>query len=34
MPTCHTVQYGDILIGQVKINELDDVPMVSILNKK
>ena len=34
MPTCHTVQYGDILIGQVKINELDYVPMVSILNKK
>ena len=33
-PRCHIVQYGDILIGQVKINELGYVPMVSILNKK
>ena len=34
MPTRHTFQYGDVLIGQVKIEELDYVPMVSILNKK
>ena len=34
MPTRHTIQYGDVLIGQVKIEELDYVPMVSILNKK
>lgn len=30
----HTFQYGDVLIGQVVIQELDYVPMVSILNKK
>ena len=34
MPTRHTFQYGDVLIGQVKIEELDYVPIVSILNKK
>ena len=34
MPTRHTFQYGEVLIGQVKIEELDYVPMVSILNKK
>ena len=34
MPTRHTFQYGDVLIGQVKIEELDYVPMVSLLNKK
>lgn len=33
MPTRHTFQYGEVLIGQVKIEELDCVPMVSILNK-
>ena len=33
-PTRHTFQYGDVLIGQVVIEELDYVPMVSILNKK
>ena len=33
-PTRHTFQYGDVLIGQVTIEELDYVPMVSILNKK
>ena len=30
----HTFQYGDVLIGQVVIEELDYVSMVSILNKK
>ena len=30
----HTFQYGDVLMGQVVIEELDYVPMVSILNKK
>jgi uncharacterized protein Veg len=30
----HTFQYGDVLIGQVVIEELDYVPMASILNKK
>ena len=34
MPTRHTFQYGDVLIGQVVIEELNYVPMVSILNKK
>ena len=34
MPTRYTFQYGEVLIGQVKIEELDYVPMVSILNKK
>ena len=34
MPTRHTFQYGEVLIGQVKIEELDYVPKVSILNKK
>ncbi len=34
MLTRHTFQYGDVLIGQVRIDELDYVPMVSILNKK
>ena len=28
IPTRHTFQYGDILIGQVKITELDYVPEV------
>ena len=30
----HTIQYSDVLIGQVKIDELDYVPKVSISNKK
>ena len=30
----HTIQYGDILIGQVVIEELNFVLPVSILNKK
>ena len=34
MPTRHTFQYGEVLICQVKIKELDHVLMVSILNKK
>ena len=29
----HTFQYGDVLIGHVVIEELDYIPMVSILNK-
>ena len=33
-PNRHTFQYSDVLIGQVIIEELDYVPMVSILNKK
>lgn len=33
-PFRHTFQYGDILTGCVRIQELDFVPMVSILNKK
>ena len=33
-PTRHTFQYGDVLIGQVAIEELEYVPMVSILNQK
>ena len=33
-PTRHIFQYGDVMIGQVVIEELDYVPMVSILNKK
>jgi len=32
-PVRHTLQYGDVLIGQVVIRELDFVPMVSILKK-
>ena len=34
LPTRHTFQYGVVLIGQVVIEELDYVPIVSILNKK
>jgi uncharacterized protein Veg len=34
MPTRHSFQYGDVLIGQVKIDELDYGSTVSILNKK
>ena len=34
MPTRHTLQYGDVLIGKVKIEELDFAPVDSILNKK
>ena len=34
MPTRHTFQYGEVLIGQVVIEEFDYVPIVSILNKK
>lgn len=34
MPARHTFPYGDVLIGQVVIAELDYVPMVSMLNKK
>ena len=30
----HTFQYGEVLIGQVVIEELDFIPTVSILNKK
>ena len=30
----HTFQYGDILIGQVAIEELDFIHPISILNKK
>ena len=33
MPTRHTFQYGDILIGQVVIEELNFVRPVSILKK-
>ena len=33
-PARHTFQYADILIGQVKIEELDYVSTVSILKKK
>ena len=29
----HTFQYGDVLIGQVVIEELDYIPKVSILKK-
>ena len=32
--TRHTFQYGDVVIGQVVIEELDYFPTVSILNKK
>ncbi|MBQ4072094.1 MAG: hypothetical protein IJD50_00025 [Clostridia bacterium] len=34
MPTRHTFQYGDVLIGQVMIEELNFVRPVSVLNKK
>jgi len=34
LPICHTFQYGDILIGQVEIKELDFVRPASILHKK
>ncbi len=30
----HTFQYGDVLIGQVVIEELDYAPLESLLNKK
>lgn len=30
----HAFQYGDVLTGQVVIEELDYVPMTSLLNKK
>lgn len=33
-PCRHTFQYGDVLIGQVVIEELDYAPIVSLLNKK
>ena len=33
-PMRHTFQYGDVLIGHVVIEELDYIPMVSILNQK
>ena len=34
VPTRHTFQYGDVLIGQVMIEELNFVRPVSVLNKK
>ena len=34
MPTRHTFQYGDMLIGQVMIEELNFVRPTSVLNKK
>ena len=34
MPTRHTFQYGDILIGQVVIDELNFVRPLNVLNKK
>ncbi len=34
LPTRHTFQYGDVLIGQVAIEELDFVRPVNVLNKK
>ncbi len=34
MPTRHTFQYGDVLIGQVVIEELNFVRPVSVLNKE
>ena len=33
-PNRHTFQYGDVLTGQIVIEELDYVPMISVLNKK
>ena len=33
-PTRHTFGYGDVLIGQVVIEELDYMPVSSILGKK
>lgn len=34
MPTRHTFQYGDILIGQVVIDELNFVRPLNVLTKK
>lgn len=34
MSTRHTFQYGDVLIGQVMIEELNFVRPISVLNKK
>jgi len=34
IPARHTFQYTDVLIGQVKIEELDGAPTVNILNQK
>ena len=34
LPIRHTFQYGDVLIGQVRIEELDYIPVVSLLEKK
>lgn len=33
-PSRHTFQYGDVLIGQVVIEELNFVRPISVLNKK
>lgn len=33
MPARHTFQYGDVLTGQVKIEEIDYVSVASIMNK-
>ena len=33
-PSRHTFQYGDVLIGQVVIEELNFIRPVSVLNKK
>ena len=33
-PNRHTVQYGDVLMGQVVIKELDYVPIIGVSNKK
>lgn len=33
-PSRHTFQYGDVLIGQVVIDELNFIRPVSVLNKK
>ena len=34
LPAHHTFQYGDVLIGQVTIAELNFTPAVSVLNRK
>ena len=34
MPTRHTFQYGDVLIGQVTIEELNFVRPLNVLKKK
>ena len=34
IPARHTFQYTDVLIGQVKIEELDGAPTVNLLNQK